>query len=123
MSTLSELSARRMWYVSGFRVYGTVGEAERGLLLSETANGVTGIFYAPLGNLDASQTVSFSSLIDHRGNALPVSLSAPRVIIRPVSSSTAFVVGSETNENFRIARSTDSDSPAVVDLLVLELGE
>lgn len=66
--------------------------------------------------------MAFSDLTDHRGNQLPSTIASPRVIIRPRSSDTAFVISEESETNFKIARDPDASGPVTVDLLVVEMG-
>ena len=72
-----------------------------------------------LGGLD--QVVSFSDLFDFKGNRLPEVISHPKVIVLPKNEVNCFVVGTETETGFRIARSTGEGKTGLVDLMVVEM--
>ncbi len=123
LSALSNVTARRVWFVPDVSIWGTSGWGEIELLTVESVDAAKSILFCSFDIGDCSQTVSFCELTDFRGNNLPTSISNPRVFIRPKSEQTAHVVGSETSEGFKVGRDADATGPVLVDLLVVELGD
>ncbi|MEE8576222.1 MAG: hypothetical protein V3T31_03115 [candidate division Zixibacteria bacterium] len=122
MSALEEVLARRIWSVPGFMVYGLPGVGEIGMLVAETIGSETAIHYATADITGQTQLVQFADLVDHRGNSLPATIDTPRLFIRPRSEWSAFVIGEESDESFRIARHPDAPGPVTCDLIVMEIG-
>jgi hypothetical protein len=116
------VNARRVWFVSGFEVWGQPVAAEIDMLVIEQIGAVKSIGFNSLPLSDSAQQVAFADLIDHRGNYLPEKLSSARVFVRPNAVQTAFITGTETTTHFTIARDPTSDGPVIVDLLVIEFG-
>lgn len=111
-----------MWVVPDFVVWGLAGWSEiEFLILEQVGSNKSALFGAVDIGDDAQQTV-FNDLADHRGNQLPVSLAAPRVFVIPKSEKTAFIVGEESAEGFKIARDPETSAPVTVDLLIIEVG-
>lgn len=122
-STLANIKAKRTWLVHDLVVWGTGTSTALELLLAETPT-VSGELYFNTAFLgDSAQSVEFGQLTDHRGNSLPATISQPHIIIRPRSTTAAYTIGRETDHGFRIARDSVSNGPAVVDLLIIEMGE
>jgi len=121
-SGLAQVTARRIWFVPQFQVWGQSGLGAVDCLLLEQTGSAQGIFFFRQMLGEPSQTVRFEDLVDHRGNMLPSSINNPRVIIRDRSDRRVWIVGSETSESFRIARDMAESGPATVDLFVIELG-
>lgn len=121
-TTLAYLRGRRIWSVPGLVVYGTLGAQEIDLLTSESIPSAQRLLFRSvvLGGID--QTVFYGTLVDTRGNFLPATLSSPKVIVLPKSNAQVIVAGPESNVSFRLARTDAGADPAVVDLLILELG-
>lgn len=119
---IARLKSRRAWFVPDFAVWGEANLGQHEYLATEETDGVVSIFYgtAVIGAND--QEVLYDELTDHRGNALPSSIATPRVFVRPKSPDTAFVLGTEADDRFRIARIENSASPVTVDLWIVELG-
>ncbi|MCM2271814.1 MAG: hypothetical protein NDJ18_04575 [candidate division Zixibacteria bacterium] len=122
-STLANIKAKRTWLVHDLVVWGTGNTAALDLLLAETPT-LSGELYFNTAFLgDSAQSVEFGQLTDHRGHQLPSTISQPHIIIRPRSNTLACLIGHETDRGFRIARDSASIGPAVVDLLIFEMGE
>lgn len=116
-----QLGARRIWFVPGLRVWGSPTTFQIHFFITEHPD--TPIIHYGTAQIGAaSQSHTYAELIDSRGNHLPEEISAPRVIVRPRSEQTAFIVGQEDDRSFRIARPGAADDDTVVDLLILELG-
>lgn len=120
---LNTLKSRRMWLVPDFVVWGLSGLGEIEYLNVENVEGTKSILFGSAGIGDTSQLVTFASLTDVRGNFLPASIKRPLVTARSHNEAQVFVVGSETNSGFKIARDADASEPVTVDLIITELGE
>jgi hypothetical protein len=121
-TTLAYLRGRRLWAVPGLTVYGTLGAQEIDLLTSEFIPSAQRLLFRTvvLGGVD--QTVYYGTLVDAKGNFLPATLANPKVIVLPKSNAQVIVAGPESNVSFRLARTDAGADPAVVDLLIVELG-
>jgi hypothetical protein len=122
MSALEEVLAHRSWFVPGIRIYGTAGSPSLDFVLCETINGTSHVSFGTADTGDTSQTVTFGSLTDHRGNVLPATLDTPRVLVRSRSEWPVFIVGEEADDRFVIARHPEAPAPVTADLYVIELG-
>ncbi|MCI0330798.1 MAG: hypothetical protein L0196_07590 [candidate division Zixibacteria bacterium] len=119
--TLNYLKSKRIWAVPGVAVYGTLGAAELLLLRSEVTASTKRIIFetAVLGGVE--QVLFYANLTDFRGNKLPQKLKNPKVVVLPKSAIGAIVVGGESDELFRLAKTAGADN-AFVDLLIVEMG-
>jgi hypothetical protein len=117
------VTARRVWFVPSFVVWGLPVWEEVEFLTVEKVGSDESVLYGSLDIGGTAQQVTFSDLTDHRGNQLPSTIASPRVIVRPRSSDTAFVISEESETNFKIARDPDASGPVMVDLLVVEMGD
>lgn len=122
MSVREEILARRAWFVPGVRVYGLPAIDALGYLVAETIDAETAIYYATADLSGSAQTLTFASMVDHRGNHLPATIAAPRVMVRPRSGYSAHVLAEETNQACLLARDPAAPGPVLVDLLVMEMG-
>ena len=117
------VTARRIWFVPNFIVWGLPVWEEIEFLTVEKVGSYEAVLYGSLDIEGTAQQVAFSDLTDHRGNQLPSAIASARIIIRPRSSNTAFVTSEESETNFKIARDPDTSGPVTVDLLVVEMGD
>jgi hypothetical protein len=120
--TLDYLRGRRTWAVPNFVVWGDWSLASFLLLYTEAGETAKRVVLAKnnLGGLD--QTVIFSELYDFRGNKLPETIAQPKVMVMPKNEVNCFVVGTETDTGFRIARFSGSERTGLVDLMIVEMG-
>ena len=120
--TLDYLRGRRTWVVPNFVVWGDWSLASFLLLYTEMGETSKRVVLAKnnLGGLD--QMVNFSDLYDFKGNQLPQVIGNPKVIVLPKNEINCFVVGTETDIGFRIARFSGSEKTGLVDLMILEMG-
>ncbi len=120
--TLDYLRGRRTWVVPYFVVWGDWSLASFLLLYTEIGETSKRVMLAKnnLGGLD--QTVNFSDLYDFRGNRLPEAIGNPKVIVMPKNEVNCFVVGTETDAGFKIARFSGSGKTGLVDLMIVEMG-
>lgn len=120
---LSKLNSRRMWVVPDFVVWGLPDLGEIEYLDIEQVDSIKSVAFGSVGIGDSVQSVVFSNLKDNRGNSLPATISRPLVTSRSHNESQVFVVGTEANSGFKIARDPSVAGPLTVDLIVTELGE
>jgi len=120
--TLDYLRGRRTWVVPNFVVWGDWSLASFLLLYTEMGETSKRVILAKnnLGGLD--QAVNFSDLYDFRGNQLPEVIANPKVMVMPKNEVNCFVVGTETDTGFRIARFSGSEKTGLVDLMIVEMG-
>ncbi len=120
--TLDYLRGRRTWVVPNFVVWGDWSLASFLLLYTEMGETSKRVILTKnnLGGLD--QAVNFSDLYDFRGNLLPEMITNPKVMIMPKNEVNCFVVGTETDTGFRIARFSGSEKTGLVDLMIVEMG-
>jgi hypothetical protein len=119
--TLDYLRGRRTWVVPNFVVWGDWSLASFLLLYTEIGEASKRVMTAKnnLGGLD--QAVSFSDLFDFRGNRLPEVIHNPKVVVLPKNEVSSFVVGTETDTGFRIARFSGAEKTGLVDLMIVEM--
>ena len=118
-----KIAARRAWFVPHFVVWGLPVREEMEFLVLEKIATDEAVYFGCLDIGDTSQQVVFSDLTDHRGNQLPATISSPRVVIRPRSRETAFIVSQESPADFKIARDPEASGPVMVDLMIVEMGD
>ena len=121
-SGMEIVTARRVWFVPGFVVWGLPGWGEADFVALEQVGTVNSILYGNANIGESTQQVNFSELTDHRGNQLPASIPGGRVLIRPRSEDPAFITGADSDDKFTVARDPNTAGPVTVDLLVIELG-
>ena len=118
--TLDYLRSNRKFLVTDFVVYGDYTSAEGGILYLEDLPNNRRVVFAHDFLSDEEQQVSYSNLFDYKSNQLPATLSSPKVIIMPKNDVHCFLVGSETENGFKIAKN-NPDKTGMVDLLILEM--
>ncbi|PWB69063.1 hypothetical protein C3F09_10685 [candidate division GN15 bacterium] len=122
ISGIDRLTARRIWFVPDFMVWGLPNVGQIECIASESVDGATNVMFGLVDIGDGPQQVLFSELLDHRGNNLPASINAPRVFPRARTADATFVVETESPTGFRIARDSSGIAAVPVDLLVVEMG-
>ena len=122
MQSLTYLRGRRLWVVRDFAVWGLPDDAEILYLGVEDVNSVGRLMFGSSSIGGTSQNVTYSDLVDWRGNNLPDNISAPRVLFRPRSPRNVHLVGEESSTGFRVARDPASPGPITVDLFIFETG-
>lgn len=123
MTGFEKVTARRTWFVPDFMVWGLpdVGTVE--YVAIEQVGSSANVLYGVADIGDGPQQVLYSQLRDHRGNQLPATINAPRVMPRARGRESAFIVETESPTGFRIARQGDGAGAVPVDLLVIEMGD
>lgn len=116
-------TARRVWFVPDFVVWGKPSVGDLEYLATETIDGVTSVMFGSASVDGAEQHVQFTQLVDHRGNHLPSTINAARVFPRSNHGADISAVGTETDSGFKIAGPADSSTTVTTDLLIIELGD
>ena len=122
ISALPMATTRRVWFVPDFMVWGLPSLGDVEYLAQQEVTGEDAILFGSAAIGDTDQSVLYEQLIDHRGNHLPAELSAPRVFTRVHGEDTVYVVGAESADGFRIARSPEASGSVSADLMIIELG-
>jgi len=122
MNSLLYLRGRRMWFVPDLSIWGVSAATTITFVAVESVQGSVRIEVSqePLGQ--ATQSVSYADLIDHRGNHLPASITEPKVLIQPKSLDRAYLVGRESGAGFSVARDISASGPVTADIVVIEMG-
>ncbi len=122
MNSLMYLRGRRMWVVRDYIVWGLKDDAEVLYFGVETVNSVGRLMFGSsiIGGLE--QKVNFVDLVDGKGNNLPATINAPRIIFRPRGKYNVFLIGDESATGFRVARDPSAPGPVTADLFVFEMG-
>jgi hypothetical protein len=119
--TYDYLTGNRKWLVRDYIVWGDSGTLDTAVLATEWGSSDNRLIILRELCGALAQVVDFADLVDHRGNALPETITNAEVIIIPKNETSAFVVGAIGEESFRLARSPEASSDAVVDLLIMEM--
>lgn len=121
-STLAYLRGRRAWLVENLSVWGSDTEAEFLLAIAEPAGSEMRIGFWPIPLGGQIQEISFTALVDNRGNSLPAEIKKPAVMVLPRGKRGAFVKTVLGDAGFTIARSDSQTEPVAVDLMIFETG-
>ncbi len=121
-STLAYLRGRRAWLVEKLSVWGTDSEAEFIMAAAESVGSDTRLGWWRVSLGGQMQEVTFSSLVDNRGNHLPASIRKPGIMIIPRGRHTAFVKCVNGETGFAIAKSGDVAGAVPIDLMIFETG-
>jgi hypothetical protein len=120
--TYAQLTGRRAWLVPAFSVWGeSAGETVDAVAteVDDTAARVVFMRF-PLGG--APQDVTFASLTDQRGNALPALIDHPVVIPIARTAVGVAVTGAPSNAGFRLGKTQAAPDDAIIDLWIVEAG-
>jgi len=121
MNTLAYLRGRRIWLVPGFVVWGASSGTDLSFVTVNVIEGQQRISHTTASIGGAQQQVSFNTLVDHRGNQLPMTINSPKVIPLANSDARVFIVSREFTSGFVIARDNTATTPVTTDLLIMEL--
>ena len=119
---LERVKSHRIWFVPELEVWGLADWGTVDYLVVEQIGATDTLGYGSNSLGGEAQEVAFAELEDHRGNSLPDTIDAPRVIVRPRSAEMAYVVGSESESSFKLARDPNAAGPVTADLIVIEMG-
>lgn len=120
--TLSYLLGRKMWLVPAVVAWGELANFEPELIITENYGAGRRLLHGRFCLGGKTQTITFSDLVDHRGNKLPATLNNASILPIARGNIGAVVQGSATPESFRLARTVSTSQVVVVDLLIIELG-
>lgn len=119
---IARVHTKRVWFVPDVAVWGSAAADDIGYLVVETVGAAKTVLFGSGASGAVGQELLFAQLVDHRGNLLPATLAAPRVIARPKSTTPVFVSAAETSDRVQLARGESSEPSTTVDLLVIECG-
>jgi hypothetical protein len=120
--TLSYLLGKKMWWVSGINVWGSVAAFEPQFVITETEGSSKRIVHVTVALGGSVQQLGYGDLCDVKGNKLPEVLTNPRVIPSAKSNIPVVVQGSEGEKTFALAKAMQTSQVAAVDLLIIEMG-
>lgn len=113
---------KRSWYIPNLAVWGTDSWGTFDYLVVEQVNNAQSLLYNDLSIGATSQQLQYNQLTDFRGNQLPETIINPKILFKPKSNHSAYIVGQETNSQFTIARDSSAPGPVEVDLYIIEMG-
>jgi hypothetical protein len=120
--TLNYLLAKRMWWVSGVNVWGTIAAFEPQIVVTEMEDTTKRIVHARVALGGSTQKLAFGDMLDAKGNKLPELLANPRVLPIAKGGIPVIVQGSEDGKSFTLAKAAPTAQIAVADLLIIEMG-
>jgi len=121
-STLAYLRGRRVWVVENLVVWGSLAAYAGSFLVTEETGGDKRLLFWQVNLGGELQQVNFSDLTDINGNALPQSISRPKIVLLPKNDVDVIVVGRESNSSFIIAKTDTTSTSGLVDLMIFEVG-
>ena len=120
--TLSYLLGKRMWWVSGVNVWGSVATFEPQFIITETEGSTKRLVHTTVALGGSVQQIEYVDLADVKGNKLPDLLVNPRVLPIAKGNVQVLVQGSEGEKSFTLAKADQTSQVATVDLLIIEMG-
>jgi len=120
--TLDYLRGRRMWLVQNFVVWGDCYGDEFIFLYTQIDSSSKRIVFNNSFLGGDVQEVSFCTLYDFKKNQLPATINHPKVVVLPRKEPFCFVLGSETECGFKIAKKKGTKENGLIDLLIVEMG-
>ena len=121
-SGLEAVKAKRVSFIHNYSIWGVSQDAEIDFSVVESVDAISTILFGNQAIGSSLQEVAFEDLTDHRGNKLPQQIDSPRVIPRSQSDQHLFIVGQESDTNFKIARNSDVTESILCDLMIIEMG-
>jgi hypothetical protein len=115
-------TAKRSWYVPDIQVWGAEGWGDFEYLILEDVESVNSILFDKKSIGENNQLIKYADLRDFRGNLLPEKIINPKIMIKNKTEKSAFIIGSESDEGFTIARESSAQNPVPVDLYIIEMG-
>jgi hypothetical protein len=120
--TLSYLLGKKMWWVCGINVWGSVAAVEPQFVITETEGSTKRLVHTTVTLGGSVQQLEYGDLADFRGNKLPAQLINPRVLPFAKGDIPVLVQGSEGEKSFTLAKAAQTSQVAAVDLLIIEMG-
>ena len=121
-SGLEAVKAKRVWFIHNYSIWGVSQDAEIDFSVVESVDAISTILFGSQAIGSSLQEVAYEDLTDHRGNKLPQQIDSPKVIPRSQSDQHLFIVGQESDTNFKIARNSDVTESILCDLMIIEMG-
>jgi len=121
--TLAKINSHRAWYVPGVSIWGDLSALTMQAIGAEFDNSETRVVFYEFTLGGAVQEIPYSSLVDHRGNALPESISKPVVISIPRNAIPVTLVGQPTDTSVKLAKTAGQSGDGLVDLWIIEAGD
>ncbi|HUU45147.1 MAG TPA: hypothetical protein VM118_05380 [Acidobacteriota bacterium] len=118
----ARLTARRAWYVPSVSIWGDLTADTVDTIATEIDDNATRVVFYRFGLGGEVQEINFASLTDHRGNALPGTISRPVVMAVPKNTVGVAVVGQPTDVSFRAGKTAITPEDGIVDLWIVEAG-
>ncbi|HOP06023.1 MAG TPA: hypothetical protein PLF13_01895 [candidate division Zixibacteria bacterium] len=119
---LERLKSHRMWFVPDIAVWGLAIWEQIEFAVLERIGSDTALLFGRVDLDDNAQQLLYVDLVDHRGNHLPDTIDTPLVMIRSRGEQRSYVVGRESNQGVKVARTAASPAAVTSDLLVIEMG-
>jgi len=121
-STLAYLRGRRLWVVENLVVWGSLSAYSGNFLVTDDVGGDKRLLFWQVSLGGDLQQTSFVDLTDINGNTLPAIISRPKIVVLPKNGVNVAVVGREANTTFTIAKTVETSTSGLVDLLIFEVG-
>ncbi|MFH1893899.1 MAG: hypothetical protein ABIK83_14600 [Candidatus Zixiibacteriota bacterium] len=121
-STLAYLRGRRLWVVENLVVWGSLSAYAGHFLVTDELGGDKRLLFWQVSLGGDLQQTSFADLTDINGNVLPAIISRPKIVVLSKNGVNVAVVGRESNTTFTIAKTVETSTSGLVDLLIFEVG-
>ncbi|MBU1317587.1 MAG: hypothetical protein KKG33_12955 [candidate division Zixibacteria bacterium] len=121
-STLAYLRGRRLWVVENLVVWGSLSAYSGHFLVTDELGGDKRLLFWQVSLGGDLQQTSFADLTDINGNVLPAIISRPKIVVLSKNGVNVAVVGRESNTTFTIAKTVETSTSGLVDLLIFEVG-
>ncbi len=118
--TLAHLTGRRAWFVPAISVWGNLTAETVEVMATETDDNATRVVFQQFTLAGQAQEITFSSLTDHRGNALPASIDQPLVIPIAKNAVGVAILGRPSSVSFRAGKIAIAAADGIVDLWIIE---
>lgn len=121
-STLAYLRGRRLWVVENLVVWGNISAFAGNFLVTDDVGSEKRLLFWQVSLGGDLQQISFTDLIDINGNTLPASICRPKIVVLPKNGVNVAVIRKESNSTFAIAKTVETSTSGLVDLLIFEMG-
>jgi len=122
ISGYDKARSHRSWIVKNVSVWGLTKWGTIDFAAVDLVGTGKAVYYGTGDIGETVQRINYADLIDHRGNQLPTSISAPVVIVKSRSNYGAYLIGDEGTADFVIARDESASEAVTVDLYIVEMG-
>jgi hypothetical protein len=108
--------------VENLAVWGDLSAYTGNFLLTEETGGDKRLLFWQVNLGGDLQQISFADLTDINGNALPETISRPKIVVLPKTGVDVVVAGRESNSSFILAKTDVTAMNGLVDLIIFEVG-